>query len=111
MADPVTLTPEKIAELEATHGECARLRDKQDRFVVLFRRPTRVEHRMFRSAAHNPAKIADAQEELSLACVVFPSKADYAALLERFPGIPDSPAFATAMQELVGMGAQEVGKG
>lgn len=103
----MSVTPEQIAAWEAQHGPVIILRPPDRSFEVVFRKPTRLEHRQFRSASQNPAKAADAQEALSFQCLIYPDRAAYDALLEKYPGIPDSPAFSSAIMKLNGLGVEE----
>jgi hypothetical protein len=101
----MSITEEQVAALEAQHGEIAVLRCPE--FAVVFRKPTRTEHKMFRANVNNPARASDAQEILSKAIVVYPPPAEYEKLLDKFPGVPDSPAFSKAIMRLVRMSVEE----
>lgn len=105
------LTAEQIAELEAKHGEIAILNGPNGVYQVAFRKPKRAEWKLFRSNARNEAKRADAEEGLSMACIVYPERSEYVALLEKYPAIPDTVAFAKAIERLMALAAEEEGKG
>ncbi len=105
------MTADQIAELEAKHGEIAILNGPAGAYQVAFRKPTRAEYRLFRANIHNPQKVAEAQEALGMATVVYPDRTAYVALIEKFYAIPDTKAFSDAMNRLMHLAAEEQGKG
>lgn len=104
------LTEKQMAELEAKHGRIARLKDPQGKWEVVLRKPTRPEYKAFRARSHNPAQIADAQEQLVRQIVVHPTPEAFGNLLDDYPGIAESPAASKALQALTGMAAEEDSK-
>lgn len=102
------LSDEDLSKLAAEHGRIERVCGKGGAWEVVYRAPKRGEYKRFRSLAHDPARKADAQEMLCLACVVFPSGPAYEALLDKFPAIPE--ASSDALGRLVGGETEEAGK-
>jgi hypothetical protein len=102
------LTSEQIAELEAKHGEIAHLVGKGKKWEAVFRAPNRIEYNRFRSQAHDPKRAPDAQEHLARLCVVHPTREEFGAMLEKFPGIPE--AAGPKFKELAGMELEDTEK-
>ena len=99
------LTDEQIAEYEAAHKRVARVRDKNDAWEVVLRKPSRAEYKQFRAMAHNSAQVADANELLVRKCCVFPAREAFDLLLEDWPGIPE--ACGEAIRSLCGLSAAD----
>ena len=78
---------------------------------AVFRAPSRTEYKMFRANVHNSARIADANETLSIQTVVFPpSREAFNALLDRFPAIPEALANNETFRALTGVRVEEGAK-
>ena len=101
-------TEEEIQKLRETHGRIEVVTGKGGAWVVVYRKPTRAEYKRFRAMSHRPEAVADAQEALARSCAVFPAKAEYDALLEDYPAIPE--ASGKALGDLAGISAEETGK-
>lgn len=101
-------TAEQIAEWDAKYKRTAIVRSKHlnaagdgPEWCVVLRRPQRPEYKLLRSQTHNPAQVADAQEVCFRKVCVWPEGHEAVdALLDDFPGIPES--CGQAMLELVG---------
>lgn len=102
------LTEEQLKELETTHRRIARVADRNGQWEVVFRPPNRGEYKQFRAKLHNDALKADATEWLARACVVYPSREAFDALLNDYPGITD--ACGDAIGELAGFTVDKMGK-
>lgn len=99
------LTEEQIEAFRTSHGRIAHVVGKAG-WEVVFRKPTRNEYKRFRAIANDPAQVANCQEVLARACIVYPEKAtEFDALLDDFPGIPE--ACGKALGELCGMQTEE----
>lgn len=84
---------------------------KDGRWECVFRSPTRGEYKMFRAAAHNSARVADANEALARQTVVHPpSREAFDALLDRFPAIPEAMANDEEFRAMTGVSVDEGGK-
>lgn len=111
------ISPEDIKTLEEKHGErIAHVKSRSSKdgaplWECVFRKPTRAEWKHYKRQCHLPAEVADAQETLSVKCVVFPDRAAFDALLNAWPAIPES--CVDVFNELLGIGveAQEKGLG
>jgi hypothetical protein len=99
-----------LTELEAKHKRIGIVTHPDTKsWIVVLRKPTRAEYKMFRSNSNNAQKASDAQEILCRSIVVYPpSKEQFDALLEDWPGIPE--ACGKTIIELAGMSGQEQGK-
>jgi hypothetical protein len=75
--------------------------------TVVFRAPTSAEYKMFRAKAHNPATVANAQEDLARVTVVHPSREAFSAILDEYPALCENAEVLRAFQELTGMTADE----
>jgi hypothetical protein len=102
------LDAEALKELEDKYGEIARVRGKGGSWEVVFRPPTQAEYKMFKAHLRDPRYAPDAQEVLSIQCVVYPSKEEYAALLKKKPAVPE--ACSEAFMDLVGLNVEATGK-
>ena len=98
----------QLNELEAAHKRIAHIVGKGEAWEIVLRKPTRAEYKQFRSKTHNPSQVADAQEILVRQIVVYPNRETFDALLEDYPGSPES--CGPTLQDLVGMTADEQGK-
>jgi len=113
------LTQEDIEKLEAQHGMIAHCKGKvvEDRNgkkyneweVVLKKAPRKV-YKVFRSMANNPTQAADAQEFAMRNMIVYPSVENLDALLEQYPGIPESKSVVAAIKTMFGIESDETGK-
>ncbi len=74
----------KIAELKAKHGELFAIELDEDEIVV-FRRPTRLEFRAYKSNSQDESKRAVADEILCKSVVVYPEGDACEALLDKLP--------------------------
>lgn len=101
------LTQEDIDKLEVTHKRIAHLKGNgtPPPWEIVLRKPTRAEYKRFRAMSHNPAQVPDAQEVLARATVVYPTREEFDALLEEYPGIPE--ACGKSFTELSGIAHQE----
>lgn len=112
----MALTQEQIDALEATHKRIAHLRSKHTvkgpdgklvpEWEVVFRKPTRAEHKRFRGMIHDEGQKADATEALARTLVVYPTREAFDALLEDYPGIADGKEMGQAIMSLSGMAAE-----
>lgn len=93
-------TAEQIAELEAKHGECHKLREKRGKWCLVVRNPKPQEYKMARRMMHDPAKKAEATEELLKLVTVAPTGAEFDALMTRYPMLPE--LCANALQQIMG---------
>jgi hypothetical protein len=118
-APPATppLTDADVASLRSTHGRVAVVSSKARTtrkgaeikagadWRCAFRKPTPSEYKVFRSNTLNPARAADAQESFARVLVVYPSRVEFGAMLERFPGIPAAAAWS--LKKLCGLTIEE----
>lgn len=102
----MSITPEKVAELEAKHGKVLHLRREAGEAV--FRRPKRDEWRKFKADLGNDEGKHMASENLVIACAVWPERAQFEALLDDAPGLID--AFANGLTSWSGLGQAETVK-
>lgn len=84
---------------------------KDGRWEAVFRSPTRAQYKMFRANAHNSARVSDANETLARQTVVYPATpAEFDALLDRFPAIPEAMANDEEFRALTGVSVEEGAK-
>lgn len=108
------ITPEQMAELEATHKRiayCASDTVTADGFPeweIVLRRPSRAEYKMYRSESNDPSRVADSQERQARRTVVWPSHEQFDAMLDDFPGIAE--ACAAPLNKLAGIAQVDTGK-
>ena len=76
-------------------------------FTAVFRAPTSGEYKMFRAKSHNPAAVANAQEDLARVTVVYPTRAVFDSFLEEYPGFCENEAVTEAFKQLTGMAVDE----
>lgn len=95
---------ELIAKLKAEHGDDLRMVETDDAEIVM-RPPTRVQWAAFRSMGADKDKRQYAQEDLSRACVVYPSREEFDKLLDKRPGLGD--ALSDVAAELA-VGAEKI---
>ena len=106
-AKATKLTEEQLAKLDAEHGDIIYVTDPAE---VVFRKPTRIECKMFRKNLHDPKVASDAQEMLCRQIVVYPTREGFDAILERYPLLCDAPKVSDAIMRLTGMAASEGAK-
>lgn len=94
------MTPEKIEELKAKYGELHVLEHQGNEVIVTA--PNRPTWKRFRSQILDDRKHDIALEELVRACVVYPDRATFDALLDKKPGLVET--FGKAVTELAGSG-------
>jgi hypothetical protein len=121
----MSITQEQLESLEGLHKRVAYVIGKDKAWEIVLRKPNRTEYKAFRSRTHKPDQVADAQEILCRQIVVGVDTSTGAliatdpastklvrdtfdALLEEWPGIPES--CADTLQDLVGMSGTEQGK-
>ena len=104
------LTDEQIATLEAQYKTIAVVRNPRSDEMVVLRKPTRAEYKMFRSNANNPQKHESAQETLVRQIAVYP---DAAGLERLFDGewLALDQACGKALVALLGTTGDESLKG
>lgn len=79
-----TLSPEKLEELKAAHGEILLVsHPKHGDFA--FSNPGRAQYKAWMRQAQTDT--ADANEKLALATVVFPSKEEFLAIIDKRPAV------------------------
>lgn len=100
----------KQAELE-TDPDVSVLTHSKTGDQIAVRPPSKSQFKRFRAAAQtdSPEKKDIAEETLVIECLVFPSREDFSALLERRPGL--IIAFANAIADLAGAGGEAEKKG
>ena len=103
-----TITQEQLDQWESQHKRILHVVGKNNAWEVVLRKPTRAEYKMFRSNAHDKAKLADAQEILARQIVLSPDAVSFDALLDDYPGIPE--AIGPYLADLVGAVGDEQGK-
>lgn len=84
---------------------------------LVIRAPSRAEYRAFRSAMHNPASVADAQEDLVRDLVVWcngagdgEARAAFDALLDEYPALCENKAVSGEVQRFTGLEFASMGK-
>jgi hypothetical protein len=82
----MSLSEETIEKLKEEHGEVWVI-EVDGGQPIAFRCPTRQEFRKFKAMASDEKKKPDADDLLAREVVVYPSKADFDALLNRRPGV------------------------
>lgn len=102
------ITDEKLAELQATHRRVKRIAIGE--IEIAIRAPKRHEYKAFRARAMDPDKRADAMEDLLRQIVVHPSRAELDAILDDYPGLAESKEMSRAVEQFVGMVADDAGK-
>lgn len=102
------LTKEEFDELELKYKRVARIADRNGNWEVVMRKPSHAEYKRFRAMLHNEAQKPDAAENLARVCVVYPSRAEFDALLEDYPAIGD--ACGNALGELAGFTVDQSAK-
>lgn len=95
----VSISKEKLEELELKHSEVKVVSTVLG--DVALRGPTRGEYKLFRKAYHDDKKKPDATESMVRQCVVFPDSTEFAAMLDKKPGIADK--CVEAVLELAGL--------
>ena len=73
-----------LAKLRAEHGTVFEVED-EDFGLVVFRRPTKLEFRTFKSDRDDDSKKVVADEIFAAKVVVYPESAAFTALLDKFP--------------------------
>lgn len=103
----MAVTQTLLDDLEAKHKRVAHLKGPGDPvpWEVVIRKPTRPEYKQFRAMSHNPSQVSEAQEVLIRKICVYPERDALDALLDDWPGIPESCGKAIA--SLAGISAQE----
>ncbi len=107
------LTAEQIAELEAKYGtiadgKLAHVIGAGGKWEAVFRKPTRMHYKRFRSMLFSDTQKSEAIENLARACVVYPDGPGFDALLEEYPGACE--ASSKKLTEMMGVNAEEEGK-
>lgn len=104
------LTQEDIDKLKAEHGEIWHIKGKGGAWEIVFKKPRRVDYKMFRANIANPARAPEAQEILLRAVILVPKREEFDALLDQYPAIPENTAVGEALIEALGFASEEVGK-
>jgi hypothetical protein len=105
------LTTNDLDKLRAEHPRgIVHLIGKGDTWECVFRAPTRAEYKMFRANAHNPTRVADANDTLAIQTVVYPAREAFQAMLETYPGIPEAFASNDELKALTGVAVEEGAK-
>jgi len=104
---------DQLAELETKHGRVGVMTDPTGvNWCVVLRKPNRAEYKRYRAFAHQPARVADAQETLLRDTCVYSSGAKgpepLEKLLDEWPGIAE--ACGGMIMALAGMAGVEQGK-
>lgn len=108
---PTPLTPEKLAELEATHKRVAhvhsndRMADGRYEWEIVLRKPTRSEYKQIRAQAQNERTSCDALEMAVRKLIVFPAVEDIEPLFEEWPGLAE--ACGRTLERLAGVAGTE----
>ena len=76
-----------IDELKAKHGELTQVDVGEQEFIV--RGPTKAEYAAFRAMIFDESKRAYATEDLVRACIVYPERKAFEALLAHRPALPE----------------------
>lgn len=102
------LTEDQIKDLESQHKRIAHVVDKNGQWECVFRAPKRDEYKRFRAMLHDDALKPEATEYLARACVVYPTREGFDALLNDYPALGE--ACADKIGELAGFTANKMGK-
>jgi len=83
-------------KMKAEHGRVVSLYkegvDGDPDIFGIAKRVPRAEYKRFRAALFDDAQKSDAMEQLARACVVYPSREEFAQLLEDFPAVAEGIA-------------------
>ena len=109
-AEESTIDAATLADLKAKHGDIVHLKRAVDeeQFEAVFRYPTRVEYRKFKTEAGDEETKVTALETLVIACCVHPDGPAFSAMLDRRPGLIDS--FGNGLARKAGLGEAKVVK-
>lgn len=99
------LTDEQFDELKTKYKRVCKI-SCGDVEVVL-RAPTRGEYRQCRSKSHDPASAPDAQEDLVRQIVVHPTRAEFDALLDLYPGLCENSDVSKQIAVFTGIKAAD----
>lgn len=99
---PVTITPERLAELDEEHDGVMHFPGPESApFCYVIRRPTAKELRAYTEEVRRAAAL-DANRKLLKAICVYPEAADYDRQVERWPGSPGACLTSTGFAEFTG---------
>jgi hypothetical protein len=113
------LSKDQLSELETKYGRVAHVLGKwpngtppggtvEPPWECVFRKPNRAEYKRFRSMISNDSQRSDATEHLARACVVFPTREAFDALLEDWVSAAD--ACGNALGEIAGLASEQAVK-
>jgi hypothetical protein len=99
---PVTVTPERLAELDEEHDGVHHFAGPEAApFCYVIRRPTARELSAYTEAVKRGSAL-DANRKLLKAITVYPEAADYDRQVERWPGSPGGCLTSTGFAEFSG---------
>ena len=88
------LDDKQIEALKAQHGSAIHIYIPADAYddeiEIVVKRPPRAEYKRFRAMLFDEAQKPDALETLALACVIYPSVADFKNMLIDRPALGDT---------------------
>jgi hypothetical protein len=110
--EPVTVTPEQLAALDAEHDEVAVFRSKSEKspWLVVCRRPDPDEAIAYKSMASDPAKKTLANVKLITRIAVHPKGEDFHRQFKRWPFFPDGLVDSAPFKEFVGLAVDDAEK-
>jgi hypothetical protein len=103
------ITPEKIAELDATHKRASHVHSTRTRadgaweWEFVIRKPTRAEYKQWRAKINSENTASDATEQLIRKIAVLPSGEAFEAMLEDWPALAE--AAVPAIKAMCGLDA------
>jgi hypothetical protein len=102
---------EKLEELKKTHGRIVHLSDTDEEdgellWEAVFRVPTKREFDTY-TAKQDQGQGFKGLEQLSRTIVIYPSREEFDALLDKFPGLHVSLGNSERFKKLVGMGGSQ----
>jgi hypothetical protein len=102
---------EKLDDLKKTHGRVVHLSDTDEEdnsllWEAVFRVPTKREFDTY-TAKNDQGQGTKGLEQLARTIVIFPSREEFDALLEKFPGLHISLGNSERFKTLVGMGGDQ----
>jgi hypothetical protein len=111
----MSLSKEEVEALRVKHGDIEHVRGKPKKgamvdgkpdltptWEIVLRKPGRPDYVRYRSMVNDVSKRAEAHEALVRACIVYPSREEFAALLDTYPAICESKGANAATDRLCG---------
>lgn len=106
--EPITITDEELARLDAEHDDVFAFRGKSKApWLAVVRRPTFQESQAYKAMAADPAKKPLANVKLITAICVYPKGEDWKRQFDRWPFFPDGLADSEAFKDFIGVSMAE----